>query len=179
MLLLLRAMWMEDEAEQALVKNAGCSGGLNDDSENPETGVYFSISDPCKLGWFLNIDTQISEPVVNSNGSSTYEVTATYSNTLSDNDKINAGRYILGSYGGTITGYIHIFAPAGGSISDIEMSNGDTMYTGNYNNLQVAYRFGNSIAPGSSITVTYKVTTASGVTNPLGVNSTPTLQNYR
>ena len=35
--------------EQALVKNAGCSGGLNDDSENPETGVYFSISDPCKL----------------------------------------------------------------------------------------------------------------------------------
>ena len=26
------------------------------------------------------------------------------------------------------------------------------MYTGNYNNLQVAYRFGNSIAPGSSIT---------------------------
>ena len=172
-------MWMEDEAEQALVKNAGCSGGLNDDSENPETGVYFSISDPCKLGWFLNIDTQISEPVVNSNGSSTYEVTATYSNTLSDNDKINAGRYILGSYGGTITGYIHIFAPAGGSISDIEMSNGDTMYTGNYNNLQVAYRFGNSIAPGSSITVTYKITTASGVTNPLGVNSTPTLQNYR
>ena len=100
-------------------------------------------------------------------------------NTLSDNDKINAGRYILGSYGGTITGYIHIFAPAGGSISDIEMSNGDTMYTGNYNNLQVAYRFGNSIAPGSSITVTYKITTASGVTNPLGVNSTPTLQNYR
>ena len=83
-------MWMEDEAEQALVKNAGCSGGLNDDSENPETGVYFSISDPCKLGWFLNIDTRISEPVVNSNCSSTYEVTATYSNTLSDNDKINA-----------------------------------------------------------------------------------------
>ena len=73
--------------------------------------------------------------------------------------------YILGSYGGTITGYIHIFAPAGGSISDIEMSNGDTMYTGNYNNLQVAYRFGNSIAPGSSITITYKVTTAAGVTN--------------
>ena len=172
-------MWMEDEAEQALVKNAGCSGGLNDDPENPETGVYFSISDPCKLGWFLNIDTQISEPVVNSNGSSTYEVTATYSNTLSDNDKINAGGYILGSYGGTITGYIHIFAPAGGSISDIAMSNGNTMYTGSYNNLQVAYRFGNSIAPGSSITVTYKVTTASGVTNPLGVNSTPTLQNYR
>ena len=39
--------------------------------------------------------------------------------------------------------------------------------------------FGSSIAPGASITITYKVTTAAGVTTPLGVNSTPTLQNYR
>lgn len=172
-------MWMEDASEQELVKNAGCSGGLNDNPENPETGVYFSISDPCKLGWFLNIDTQISDSTVNSNGSSTYDVNVTFSNILSDDDKVNAGGYILGSYGGTITGYIHIFAPAGGTISDVEMSNGGIMNTGSYHNLDVAYRFGNSIRPGSSITVTYKVTTAPGVTNPLRVSSTPTLQNYR
>ena len=172
-------MWMEDEEEQELVKNAGCSGGLNEDPENPETGVYFSISDPCKLGWFLDINTEISEPVVNDDGTRTYDVTATYSNVLSNSDKVNAGNYILGSYGGTITGYIHIFAPAGGTISDIKTSNGGRMYTGTYHNLDVAYMFGNSIAPGSSITITYKVTTAAGVTTPLGVNSTPTLQNYR
>ena len=29
-------MWMEDEEEQEFVKNAGCSGGLNEDPENPE-----------------------------------------------------------------------------------------------------------------------------------------------
>lgn len=172
-------MWMEDEEEQELVKNAGCSGGLNEDPENPETGVYFSISDPCKLGWFLDIDTEISEPVVNDDGTRTYDVTATYGNVLSAADKINAGGYILGSYGGTITGYIHIFAPAGGTISDIKTSNGGRMYTGTYHDLQVGYMFGNSIAPGSQITVTYKVTTAAGVTTPLGVNSTPTLQKYR
>lgn len=172
-------MWMEDESEQALVKAAGCSGGLNDDPENPETGVYFSMSDPCKLGWFLDINTEISEPVVNDDGTRTYDVTATYGNVLSAADKINAGGYILGSYGGTITGYIHIFAPAGGTISDIKTSNGGRMYTGTYHDLQVGYMFGNSIAPGSQITVTYKVTTAAGVTTPLGVNSTPTLQKYR
>ena len=115
-------MWMEDEEEQELVKNAGCSGGLNEDPENPETGVYFSISDPCKLGWFLDINTEISEPVVNDDGTRTYDVTATYSNVLSNSDKVNAGNYILGSYGGTITGYIHIFAPAGGTISDIKQA---------------------------------------------------------
>lgn len=172
-------MWMEDEEEQEFVKNAGCSGGLNEDPENPETGVYFSISDPCKLGWFLDIDTEIGEPVVNDDGTRTYDVTATYSNVLSNADKVNAGNYILGSYGGTITGYIHIFAPAGGTISDIKTSNGGRMYTGTYHNLDVAYMFGNSIAPGANITITYKVTTAAGVTTPLGVNSTPTLQNYR
>ena len=172
-------MWMEDEEEQELVKNAGCSGGLNEEPENPETGVYFSISDPCKLGWFLDIDTEIGEPVVNDDGTRTYDVTATYSNVLSNTDKVNAGNYILGSYGGTITGYIHIFAPAGGTISDIKTSNGGRMYTGTYHNLDVAYMFGNSIAPGANITITYKVTTAAGVTTPLGVNSTPTLQNYR
>lgn len=172
-------MWMEDESEQALVKAAGCSGGLNDDPENPETGVYFSMSDPCKLGWFLDINTEISEPVVNEDGTRTYDVTATYGNVISNADKTNAGGYILGSYGGTITGYIHIFAPAGGTISDIKASNGGRMYTGTYHDLQVAYMFGNSIAPGSQITVTYKVTTAAGVTTPLGVNTTPTLQKYR
>ena len=44
------------------------------------------------------------------------------------------------------------------------------MYTGTYHNLDVAYMFGNSIAPGANITITYKVTTAAGVTTPLGVN---------
>lgn len=172
-------MWMEDENEQQLVKNAGCSGGLNDDSENPETGVYFSITDPSKLGWFLDINTEIGEAVVNDDGTRTYEVKATFGNALTSADKISAGNYILGNYGGTITGYIHIFAPAGGTVSDFHASNGGTIHMGTYNGLQVGYMFGNSIAPGGNIEVTYKVTTAAGVTTPLGVNSTPTLQNYR
>lgn len=172
-------MWMEDENEQQLVKNAGCSGGLNDDSENPETGVYFSITDPSKLGWFLDINTEIGEAVVNDDGTRTYEVKATFGNALTSADKINAGNYILGNYGGTITGYIHIFAPAGGTVSDFHASNGGTIHMGTYNGLQVGYMFGNSIAPGGNIEVTYKVTTAAGVITPLGVNSTPTLQNYR
>lgn len=172
-------MWMEDENEQQLVKNAGCSGGLNDDSENPETGVYFSITDPSKLGWFLDINTEIGEPVVNDDGTRTYEVKATFGNALTSADKINAGNYILGNYGGTITGYIHIFSPAGGTVSDFHASNGGAIHMGTYNGHQVGYMFGNSIAPGGNIEVTYKVTTAAGVTTPLGVNSTPTLQNYR
>lgn len=53
------------------------------------------------------------------------------------------------------------------------------MHMNEYHGHQVAYMFGIGIAPGSQLTITYKVTTAAGVTTPLGVNTTPTLQEYR
>ena len=48
-----------------------------------------------------------------------------------------------------------------------------------YHAHQAAYMFGMGIASGSQLTITCKVTTAAGVTTPLGVNTTPTLQDYR
>lgn len=172
-------MWMKDENEQELVRNAGYSGTLNFDPENPETGVYFNFTDPCKLGWFLDINTEVSEPVINDDGTRTYEVTATYGNVITNEDITNGSTYIIGNYGGRISGYAHIFAPAGGTISDFKASNGGKMYMNEYHGHQVAYMFGIGIAPGSQLTITYKVTTAAGVTTPLGVNTTPTLQEYR
>ena len=172
-------MWMKDENEQELVRNAGYSGTLNFDPENPETGVYFNFTDPCKLGWFLDINTEVSEPVINDDGTRTYEVTATYGNVITNEDITNGSTYIIGNYGGRISGYAHIFAPAGGTISDFKASNGGKMYMNEYHDHQVAYMFGIGIAPGSQLTITYKVTTAAGVTTPLVVNTTPTLQDYR
>lgn len=172
-------MWMKDADEQELVRNAGYAGTLNLDPENPETGVYFNFTDPCKLGWFLDINTEISEPVINDDGTRTYEVTATYGNVITNDDITNGSTYIIGNYGGRISGYAHIFAPAGGTISDFKASNGGQMHINEYHGHQVAYMFGIGIAPGSQLTITYKVTTAAGVTTPLGVNTTPTLQDYR
>ena len=172
-------MWMKDENEQELVRNAGYSGTLNFDPENPETGVYFNFTDPCKLGWFLDINTEVSDPVINDDGTRTYEVTATYGNVITNEDITNGSTYIIGNYGGRISGYAHIFAPAGGTISDFKASNGGQMHMNEYHGHQVAYMFGIGIAPGSQLTITYKVTTAAGVTTPLGVNTTPTLQGYR
>lgn len=47
-----------------------------------------------------------------------------------------------------------------------------------YHGHQAAYMFGMGIASGSQLTITCKVTTAAGVTTPLRVNTTPTLQDY-
>ena len=75
-------MWMADETEQQYVRDVGCSGGLNDNPENPEIGVYISGSDPCKLGWYVNVNTQIGEAQVNEDGTRTYDVTVTVENTI-------------------------------------------------------------------------------------------------
>ena len=48
-----------------------------------------------------------------------------------------------------------------------------------YHGLEVAYNVEFMLAPSNPVTVTYKVTTAPGVSTPLKISQTPTLQSYR
>lgn len=172
-------MWMADETEQQYVRDVGCSGGLNDNPENPEIGVYISGSDPCKLGWYVNVNTQIGEAQVNEDGTRTYDVTVTVENTIDNNTIKTADTYILGSYEGAWRGYIHLFAPAGGTISDVKADSNGGFRKSKYENLEVAYNLNVMIYPQKSMNITYKVTTAEGVTTVPKVSMTPTLQGYR
>lgn len=172
-------MWMEDETAESYVKAAGCSGALNDDPSNPEAGVFFSGANGSKLGWFVSLDTQIGGVTVNDDGSRTYDVTVTVSNDITRDDMYRAGNYIIGNYNGQVESYLHLFAPAGGTISDFETSNSMTMNMDEYHGLEVAYNVEFMLAPSNPVTVTYKVTTAPGVSTPLKISQTPTLQSYR
>lgn len=172
-------MWMEDETAESYVKAAGCSGALNDDPSNPEAGVFFSGANGSKLGWFVSLDTQIGDVTVNDDGSRTYDVTVTVSNDITRDDMYRAGNYIIGNYNGQVESYLHLFAPAGGTISDFETSNSMTVNMDEYHGLEVAYNVEFMLAPSNPVTVTYKVTTAPGVSTPLKISQTPTLQSYR
>lgn len=172
-------MWMEDETAESYVKAAGCSGALNDDPSNPEAGVFFSGANGSKLGWFVSLDTQIGDVTVNDDGSRTYDVTVTVSNDITRDDMYRAGNYIIGNYNGQVESYLHLFAPAGGTISDFETSNSMTMNMDEYHGLEVAYNVEFMLAPSNPVTVTCKVTTAPGVSTPLKISQTPTLQSYR
>lgn len=173
-------MWMEDETAESYVKAAGCSGALNDDPSNPEAGVFFSGANGSKLGWFVSLDTQIGDDVtINDDGSRTYDVTVTVSNDITRDDMYRAGNYIIGNYNGQVESYLHLFAPAGGTISDFETSNSMAMNMDEYHGLEVAYNVEFMLAPSNPVTVTYKVTTAPGVSTPLKIGQTPTLQSYR
>ena len=172
-------MWMEDETGQSYIREAGCSGALNYDPENPEAGVFFGGSNGSKLGWYAGLDAQIGDSVVNEDGSRTYDVAVTMSNDITRSDMRNAGEYIIGLYNGDIDGCLHLFAPAEGTISDIETSNGMAMNYSEYEGLELAYNINFTLEPGDVVTINYKVTTAPGVSTPLKISKTPTLQEYR
>lgn len=171
-------MWMADEGNEELVKNAGCSGMLNYDANEPEIGVFFSFFDPCKLGWFLGIDSTVSEPVVNEDDSRTYDVSVIFSNSISA-EEIKTSGYIKGHYNGSILGHIQIFAPTGGTITDYNNNAGDRFREEVYKDLQLIYKLSALISPDNAYEVTFKITTAPGVTAVPKVITTPTLQKYR
>ena len=172
-------MWMADPEEQKIIEEAGVSGKLNDDPENPVAGVYFSLADASKLGWYVDIIPEVSEPVINEDNSRTYDVKITLNNIMSDEEQEKINWYIIGAYNGDIRSFIHCFAPAGGTITDVETSNGMYMLESVYHDLQVAYNLDVLIGRGDPIEITYKITTAPGVETPLKVVTTPTLTQYR
>lgn len=171
-------LWMAEEEEQSVIHQLGWHGGLNEDPEKPQAGVYYNVAYASKMGWFLNMDTQMGERVQNEDGTYTYPVTVTFTNVITEEEKRQASQYILGVHGGAIYGCAYFFAPAGGSVSDFTVSNGLNVSLHEYHDLQVGYLNSFNTYANTPVTVTYNVTTAPGVDTPLEFSKTPTAQAY-
>lgn len=171
-------LWMDDEAEQAILAKLGWNGGLNADPEKPQAGIYYNCTVASKMGWFLIMDTEIGERVKNEDGSYTYPITVTFSNDMTQEEYRTASGYITGSNGGAIGGSAYFFAPAGGTVSGFTTSNNVSIEIATYHDLQLGYMRVFNIPRGKTVTVTYNVTTAPGVETPLTLSKTPTMQEY-
>lgn len=172
-------VWMKNEEEQNLIRQLGWNGGLNTDPEKPQTGVYFNCTVASKMGWYLVMDTEIGTRTRNDDGSYTYPVTVTFLNNIT-RDEIQAANsaYIFGGNNGVLNGTAFFFAPAGGTVDNFTVSNGNKISKETYHDLSLGYLYLLSIYPQKSITVTYDVTTAPGVETPLTFSKTPTVQDY-
>lgn len=192
--------WFADEDEEELVRECGASGGLNRDENNPVAGIYFNLANACKMGWYLDIDVEVggidiealnealndasvdegsaSTPtyVLNSDGSRTYDVTATFTNIMTYAESQEVSGYITST--GYMSSEIYFFAPAGGTVSDFHTDVASSVHTTTYSGLDLGYLV-HTICAGQSVTVTYKVTTAPGVDADLSIVTTPTLTKYR
>lgn len=176
-------MWMRDAAAQETVKSLGYSGSLNFDEKKPEIGVYYSIFDANKLGIYVDLSVKIGEGTKNDNGTITYPVTVKLKNSIDKtSEKEGAGNsYLTSNSGGSaMRSLLYFFAPAGGSLSNFKSTRADASGKATtYQGLKVVYCDTFKLKPGASVTFTYKVTTAAGVTEKPKISMTPVLTAYR
>lgn len=171
----------EDEAEY--FQGAGFAKNAPDSETDPEVGIYMNEQNASKLGWYLRRSSTITRTACNADGSQTYHVTFSITNTLTSDEMAGATTYILGGAqpgvdgivapSGTSAQRMLFYAPAGGSITNLT-ANGDVRdqeeKTMDGKNLitNVAY-----IAPGKTITFDFDVTTSANAESDLRLDQTP------
>ena len=171
-------VWMADEEEEQLMRDAGWSASLNTDPEKPAIGVFFNSIVSSKMGWYLNMEPSISDPIVEEDGSRSYLVTVVLSSAMTAEERSQSNKYVLGGTRG-ITGFFYIFAPAGGRIVSMESDDGWKVDYDVYEDLELGYLGFMTVFDDSVITVTARVATAPGVETEPTLMITPTCQNYR
>ena len=174
-------VWLENPDLQQIFMDQGFSGKIPDDPTKPELGVYLSDNTWAKIGWYTKMDTQVSEPVENEDGSKTYDVVTTISNSAWAEELEYSPRYVWGYNApdkrtdSDMVLVPLIMAPAGGSITNFTHDGygwiskytlyGYDAYTGVLN-----------ADVGESVVFTYQVTTAPEATELLTVRKTPLAQ---
>jgi type II secretory pathway pseudopilin PulG len=176
-------MWMADSDEEAQIEALGCAGEISDSVTSPELGVYLVDATWSKIDWYLRAETQIGDPVTNEDGSKTYTVTTSLTNTMSW-DEITSGTIHSYIYGGNpakadegdMLTIVYLMAPAGATIEGIDTSAFDTSsyYTsqGTLYGHQMIWGLVHA-EPGQTVTITYSVTVPAEATEELSLNATP------
>lgn len=172
-------LWFADEEEQNAVRAAGLDAGLDRDPATPHAGIYISLNNPSRLGWFLDMEPEVTEVERHEDGSRVYSVCVKLTNTITQEELSRASGYIAGYPQGVFKGLIHLFAPAGGTISNVEATGNLYFAYDEYHDLQLAYAKNIYLNPGESATITYTVTTAPVEQEDLALSLTPTLTAYR
>lgn len=176
-------IWMADSEEQAVIEKLGATGALPADPATPVAGVYLNNYSYSKIDWYLDLQTQVGAPVDNADGSRSYQVTVTATNTMTAEEEATAPTYVSGyanakRSAGDMVFRLYLYAPAGGSISGQSVTGGDlALSDATHEGLQVS--FGQlRLLPGESCTVTYTVTTSpEAAGKDLALRVTPTAQN--
>jgi hypothetical protein len=176
-------VWMADDDEETAIQAMGMGGELSTDTTTPVLGVYVNDNTWAKMCWYLKLDTQIGTATANADGTTTYAVTTTITNTATTSELADAPTYVTGDSPkkrDTDDMYLSpllFMAPAGGTITDMSVSGDATIgetslygfdtWTGSAN-----------INPQESVTYTYNVTVAAGATETLSLDTTPTGQRF-
>lgn len=179
-------MYSRNDDEEKAAKALGISGALQaDTSEAPILGVYVNNYSYSKMDWFLDKRVTIDSSVENADGSTTYRVTTSLKNTMTPQEKAEMPGYFQGHNGisqdiDDEVLRLYLYAPAGGSISDIKTSGSGSieMNEATHDGLKVPWG-GVHMLLGQDIKVEYTVTTSKDSGHKeLKVRTTPTAQTF-
>jgi len=174
-------IWMKDPESQAEITKLGFSGSVYSDPEQPVIGVFYNVNLSCRLGPYVDYHVTMGEGVENPDGSMSYPVTVDLSNTI-DEETIAYGYnniYITSMENGAdMISLLYLYAPAGGYISDIENDGDVDIVIEEYNGLQLGFAPYFILYPQQTITFTYTVTTAPGVTVRPEILTQPLIHDY-
>lgn len=179
-------MYSRNDDEEKAAKALGISGALQTDtSEAPILGVYVNNYSYSKMDWFLDKRVTIDSSVENADGSTMYRVTTSLKNTMTPQEKAEMPGYFQGHNGisqdiDDEVLRLYLYAPAGGSISDIKTSGSGSieMNEATHDGLKVAWG-GVHMLLGQDVKVEYTVTTSKDSGHKeLKVRTTPTAQTF-
>lgn len=174
-------IWMKAPESQAEISKLGFSGALYSEPDNPVIGVFYNVNLSCKLGPYIDYHVTMGDGTVNADGSVSYPVTVELSNTI-DDETLEYGLnniYITSMENGAdLISLLYLFAPAGGYVSDFENDGDVDIVIEEYNGLQLGFAPYFILYPQQTITFTYTVTTAPGVTVRPEILTQPLIHDY-
>lgn len=161
--------WSFHEEDQAVLRTAGVTGEIANDAQNPVAGVYLNEMQASKMDWYIQ-----RKSTVKKTGDNTYHITYSFTNTLPASEAGSLPEYITANAkGGVALNRVILYTPAGGEISNVSASNGSSFAQVQAKD-HMTYMDDLSLAPETTVTVEYDVTTAAGSAN-LKLDQTPTI----
>ncbi|OZG49210.1 DUF4012 domain-containing protein [Bombiscardovia coagulans] len=165
-----------DEAKN--FQGAGLAKNAPESEEKPEVGIYLNQNNPSKLDWYIHRKTTVTRTSCNQDGSQSYHVTFTMTNSIPKADLYSGNAYILGgidnvSFPGVAVERMLFYGPAGGSITNINYKGNASPMLKDSLDGKALWTNVASVAPGKSVTYEFDVTTSPKSKTDLKIDQTP------
>lgn len=174
------AMYSFDPTMQQIFWDFGLTSTVPLDEAKPEIGIYITENNPSKMGWYIKRSTKITQLDCLEDGPAKYHVEYTIRNTMTDEESKTLPWYITGARSefpdsqGTSFEKIVFMPPAGGTMSDFEVTGNGADPVADSLNYRLIYTTITQVQPESEVTYSFDVTVSPDAKQKLGVDETPT-----
>lgn len=169
-----------DPTMQQIMWSLGMTSTVPLNEARPEVGIYITENNPSKIGWYIKRSTKITQLDCGEEGPAKYHVEYTIRNTMTDEESKTLPQYITGVRAeypdshGTSFEKIVFMPPAGGAMSNFEVTGNGADPVADSLNYRLIYTTMTQVQPESTVTYSFDVTVSPDATTKLGVDETPT-----